>query len=112
MFFICTSVKPLTQLPKKSFSPNWRNRFDGSQHNELAGWSHSEKQSTSQCLDTDCDEWSPLEAVWEPVMVNIFTNTDSAIKCTPGKFADNTQLSGATDMPEGEDPFHRDLDKL
>ena len=47
------------------------------------------------------------------ILFNIFINDiDSGVKCTLGKFVDNTKLWGTVDGPVEQDTIQRDLDRL
>ena len=51
--------------------------------------------------------------ILRPAQFNIcISDTDSRIKCTLSRSADDTKLTGAADTPERQDTMQRDLDRL
>ncbi|GAB0207474.1 spindlin-W [Grus japonensis] len=58
------------------------------------------------------NEWCPSRVCTRTITVQYLHQQHSGIECTLSNFADNTKLSGMTDMSEGWDAIQRDLDRL
>jgi len=83
---------------------------------ELAGWWHPEvavNGSMSRWRSVTSGVPQGVRTGTSAVLLNIFINdTNSKIECTLSKFADDTKLRSAVNMPEGWDAIQRDLEKL
>ena len=79
---------------------------------ELTAGLSLEWWSMAQRLD-EATSGVPQQPALELILFNIsISDNNSGVKCTPRKFADNTKLWGAIDVPEGWDAIQRDLDRL
>jgi len=81
--------------------------------NGLDGLIRSAKVNSSMSRWRSVTNGVPQGSILVPILFNIFiSDSESRIECPLRRFAHDTKISGAVDMPEGQNAIQRDLDKF
>lgn len=76
---------------------------------ELVGWLQPEGFSQWLCVQVEA-RWNPLGSLLGPVL--FYSVIDNGTDSTISMFADDTKLSNAVDITEGNDTIQRELGRL